>query len=57
MAPRQRITREASDVDSSESSSLMDKSSKRMPTLNQTEADTARDQHDYFNLIALVRDA
>jgi hypothetical protein len=24
------------------------------PTLNQTEADIARDQHDYFNLVALV---
>jgi hypothetical protein len=25
------------------------------PPLNQTEADIARDQHDYFNLVALVR--
>jgi hypothetical protein len=25
------------------------------PTLNQTESDIARDQHDFFNLVALVR--
>lgn len=25
------------------------------PTLNQTESDIARDRHDYFNLVALVR--
>ena len=56
MAPRQRLSQQPSDdVDHSESTSLMDKKFKKSLTLNQTEADIARDWHDYFNLIALVR--
>ena len=32
------------------------KTTRKPATLNQTEADIARDWHDYFNLIALVRE-
>jgi hypothetical protein len=58
MAPRQRFPQQASssdEADSPESMTLVDKQIKRTSTLNKTEADIARDWHDYFNLIALVR--
>jgi hypothetical protein len=57
MAPRQRFPLQASsdEPDSTESTALVDEKVKRSSTLNQTEADIARDWHDYFNLISLVR--
>ena len=60
MAPRQRVLAQSSTYDESSESSVSlseDKKgiSRKLETLNQTEADIARDWHDYFNLIALVR--
>jgi len=59
MAPRQRAFTTRADVDTPESSTLLSDRAKgapkKPPMLNQTEADIARDWHDYFNLIALVR--
>lgn len=59
MAPRQRTfaSRQASDYEPAESSTLVPKGvpAKQSSMLNQTEADIARDWHDYFNLVALVR--
>eukprot|EP00934_Nitzschia_sp_Nitz4_P001348 Nitzschia sp. Nitz4//scaffold213_size37731//27729//28766//NITZ4_007724-RA/size37731-augustus-gene-0.53-mRNA-1//-1//CDS//3329542077//1348//frame0 len=60
MAPRQRIlnsSRGSCEYESSENvTSLQDqrKISRKPSTLNQTEADIARDRHDYFNLISLL---
>lgn len=58
MAPRQRTfaSRQATDYEPSESSTLVPKGvpPKQSSMLNQTEADIARDWHDYFNLVALV---
>lgn len=56
MAPRQRFPQQASsyEPDSAESTALVNEKVKRSSTLNQTEADIARDWHDYFNLISLI---
>jgi hypothetical protein len=60
MAPRQRLSPQGtSDVYPSESSTLSKEdrrvATKKTSTLYQTEADIARDRHDYFNVGALVR--
>jgi hypothetical protein len=63
MAPRQRGLSSRPEDSYESTDSLVDKRSNKLvsetkappPTLNQTEADVARDKHDYFNLIALVR--
>ena len=61
MAPRQRTftTRPSEDCSAAESTTTFaldqGKGVQRKPKLlNQTEADIARDWHDYFNLVALV---
>ncbi|KAG7349562.1 TLC domain containing protein [Nitzschia inconspicua] len=61
MAPRQRSlsSRPEDSFESSESLLSQEQQKKAIaaaapPTLNQTEADVARDQHDYFNLVALA---
>lgn len=66
MAPRQRSlsTRQEDSYESTESLLAQNNNAKSTtrkapsppppPTLNQTEADIARDQHDFFNLVALV---
>lgn len=59
MAPRQRtFTTPPTEDDSAESTTLLADQSKgirrKAKLLNQTEADIARDWHDYFNLVALV---
>jgi hypothetical protein len=62
MAPRQRLSSRPEDSYESTESLLAEErqqskkigSAPPLPTLNQTEADIARDQHDYFNLVALV---
>jgi hypothetical protein len=57
MAPRQRIQSQQSLTydDAADSTQISkDRKARKGSTLNDTEADIARDNHDYFNLVTLV---
>lgn len=56
MAPRQRNISNAAEEEASSEPLLKEKEApqQRLEALDKTEADIARDRHDYFNLVALV---
>jgi hypothetical protein len=57
MAPRQRIISPQSSTydDAADSTQIsQDRKARKGSALNETEADIARSNHDYFNLVALV---